>query len=286
MARFTAWRFLAVWLAVTWSGGGVWAQAKLSPAQDAEQAVDSRLEGKTAAWGTISLFTATADYEHGLKFERNPNLWCADLTVYLTCFSPWNSNEHLYQGGTLVSPKNALFAEHFSGASGSNTLHGGEVVKFVGETGVIYPRTLTGTPVRVGNTDICVGTFTEGPLPPDVLPAEVLPAGLPVDWLPMGTPVLFCNKEKQVRVGEVVSFGGCAIAPATARNRAAWTEDGPAHVGDSGSPVFVVLGGRPVLWWLFHSPGGGPSVSENIEGINALLAKGYKLRVADVGGKR
>ena len=50
--------------------------------------------------------------------------------------------------------------------------------------------------------------------------------------------------------------------------------------------VFVVLGGRPVLWWLFHTPGGGPSISDSIDGINALLTKGYKLQVADVGGKK
>ena len=261
------------------------AQTKPSPAEESTQAVDSRLAGKTAGPGTINLFAA-ADYELGLKFDRNPDLWCADLAVYLTCFSPWNSNEHAYQGGTLVSPKNALFAEHFSGASGSNTLHKGDVLKFVGETGVTYPRTLVSTPVRVGQTDICVGTFAESPLPPDVRPAEVLPAGLPVNFLPMGTPVIFCNKDKQAHVGEVVSFGGCAIAPATARQRMAWTAGGPAYVGDSGSPVFVVLGGRPVLWWLFHSPGGGPSISDSLAGINALLTRGYKLEVADVGGKK
>ena len=278
-------RFFLLVLVMWWTGGDVRAQPKLSPAQDATRAVDSRLAGKTAGPGTINLF-ATADYELGSKFDRNPNLWCADLAVYLTCFSPWNSVEHAYQGGTLVSPRNALFAEHFSGASGSNTLHKGAVVELVGVSNIVYARKLVSIPVRVGQTDICVGTFAGGPLPPDVVPAEVLPAGLPVDFLPMGTPVIFCNKDKQVHVGEVVSFGGCAIAPATARNRAAWTAGGPAYVGDSGSPVFVVLDGRPVLWWLFHSPGGGPSISENIDGINALLANGYKLQVADVGGKK
>ena len=107
----------SVWLlAAALAGGSVWAQPSPELAADATQAVDRRLAGKSVNAGTVALFSA-ADYDKGAVFTRNPNLWCADLAVYLTCFSPWNSNEHAYQGGTLVSPRNALFAEHFSGRS-------------------------------------------------------------------------------------------------------------------------------------------------------------------------
>ena len=269
------------------AGASVSAAApKLTPAEQATQAaqaIDSRLVGKNP-FSALDVF-ATADFRSGLAFIPNSRLWCLDWAPYLTCFSPWNTVEHNLQGGTLVTPKNALFAEHFSGKSGSNTLHRGDRLRFVGSGGMLYNRTLRGTPVQVGTTDICVGTFSEGPLPPDVIPAEVLPAGLPADFLPPGTPVIFCNKEKQARVGEVLSFGGCAIIPARAANRAEWTLSGPAFVGDSGSPVFVIVGGHPVLWWLFHSPGSGPSISDNLAGINALLTKGCTLKVADVGGR-
>ena len=274
-------RLLGFLLILLPASGQVYAQSKLSPAEDATRAVDSRLSGKTASPETVNLF-ATSDYALGQDFVRNPHLWCADLAVYLTCFSPWNALDHPYQGGTLVTPKNALFAEHFSGVHGSKPLHRGNIVEFVGAKGTLYWRTLVETPVEVGSTDICVGTFAEGPLPPDVVPAEVLPAGLPADFLPPGTPVLFSNKNKEVRVAEVVSFAACAIAPARPANRAPWTTGGPAVLGDSGSPVFVVLNGRPVLWWLFHSAGSGPSISDQISGINHLLARGYTLKVADV----
>ena len=274
--------FSLLLLAALLSGGAAHAQPTLDPAADATQAIDSRLVGKTPTPDAFTLFIV-ANYDKGSDFKRNPHLWCADLTVYLTCFSPWNSSEHTYQGGTLVSPKNALFAEHFSGASGSNTLHKGDKLRFVGNTGVTYSRTLVATPEEVSDTDICVGTFAESPLPPDVVPAEVFPPGVSQNLLPPGTPVIFCNKNKEVRVAEVASFVSCAIRPATSPNRAPWTLAGPAVVGDSGSPVFVVLDGRPVLWFLFHTPGSGPSISNQITGINALLADGYKLKIA--GGR-
>ncbi len=260
-------------------------EANGSAAVDATptEEIDRRLAGKTASANTVNLFSA-ADYELGLAFTRNPNLWCADLAVYLSCFSPWNSNEHAYQGGTLITPKHALFAEHFSGASGSNTLHAGDKLVFIGGGGILYTRTLKATPSRVESSDICVGTFVEHDLPPDVVPAQVLPKGLKDDFLDVGTPVIFCNKNKEARVAELVLLTGVVIRPAVEARRAPWTLSGPAFVGDSGSPIFAVVGGRAVLLALFHAPNAGPSISANIDGINAMLGGGYHLDVAKVEG--
>lgn len=263
--------------------GAVAAGVTLDPEASA-RAVDSRLVGKPPAAPPTEIF-AINDFDHGLQFPRNPMLWCADLAPYLTCFSPWNSNEHQYQGGTLITPKHALFAEHFSGRSGSNTLHGGDKLLFVGSSNVLYRRTLKDTPARVPGTDICVGTFTENDLPPDVIPAPVLPAGLKDSAFPAGTPVIFCDKDKQAKVGELVSLNGVTIRPATGPLRAPFTKGGPAIIGDSGSPIFLVVDGRLALLALFFAPNGGPSVSANIEGINSLLGRGYALDVLKIDAR-
>lgn len=252
-----------------------------TPAAAATAAIDQRLARNGANPFTINLLDHANFDTSDLTWRSG--LWCADWIPYFTCFSPWNSNEHAFQGGTLITPKHALFAEHFSGKSGSNPLHAGDVFYFLGKSNVLYKRKLQATPARVGGSDLCLGTFDRD-LPPDVIPAQVLPAGLPSNFLPPGTPVLFTNKNKELRVAEVASFGQQAIRPAQSPLRAPWTLPGPAAIGDSGCPVFILLNDRPVLWWLFHFPNAGESISANLSVLNSMVGKGYKLDVATVKG--
>ncbi len=275
ISLFRIWLGLVVVTGVVSGVTTVWAEDR---GDDPARAIDSRLAGKASSTTTYYILGG-GDMDHGTNFTWNPNLWCADLTVYFTCFSPWNSNEHAYQGGTLITPKHAIFAEHFSGKSGSNTLRAGEQLVFMGKSGINYRRTLVASPERVGTTDICVGTFKESDLPPDVVPAQLLPAQMKDSDLPPGTPVIFCNKNKEARVAELVSATGVVIRPATDPKRAPWTLSGPAFVGDSGSPIFAVLDGQLVLLALFHAPNYGPALAPNAEAINAVLERGYKVKV-------
>ena len=284
-ARF---RFIcsrAALLVCLWSlptGGCARAADHPAIAKAAAEAIDQRLSGKPPGPATFNLWNPT-DFENGITFAWNPGLWCADWQPYFTCFSPFNSNDHAYQAGTLITSKHVLFAEHFSGASGSHPFHARDTLVFMTRGRAVFKEALVGPPLRVGSSDLCIGTL-EHDLPPSVVPAQVLPPGLPADFLPPGTPVLFANKNKELRVAEVASFGQQAIMAARAPLRAPWTLPGPAAVGDSGCPVFILLNGRPVLWWLFHFTNAGESISMNISVINRMLGRGYQLDVAKVEG--
>ncbi len=72
--------------------------------------VDGRLADKNP--GASKAILAAGDFNTGRGWQRNPNLWCADLD--LTCFSPWNSTEHNLQGGTLITRQHVLLANHIS----------------------------------------------------------------------------------------------------------------------------------------------------------------------------
>ena len=248
----------------------------------ASAAVDSRLLGKSAGNSTVALFAA-ADYVGGTAFTRNPGLFCADLDW--TSFSPWNSTEGPYQGGSAITARHVLLANHFSGPTGgSNPMTAGTTkIAFVDNASVTYQRTVTAL-TRIGTTDLLIGTL-DSDLPASITPDTVLPGGLSDSLLPAGTAALYGNQAKTIHVAEITDFFGSSIAAATTANRAPWTTAGPAVVGDSGSPVSLILNGQRVLWCLFHTAtGGGDLPGANVAAINAVLAQAgnYALRVASL----
>ena len=254
------------------------ANAYLNLGQEASDAVDSRLAGKVPG-ANVNLF-AGADYAGGTAFTRNPGLFCADLDW--TFFSPWNSTEGPYQGGSAITPRHALLADHFSDpVLGTPPMSIGTVLAFVDDNNVVVKRTITAFN-RIGTTDLLIATL-DSDLPASIRPAAVLPGNLPAAWFPAGTAVLCADKDKLIHVAEISGFASADIAPAAAPNRAPWTTPGPGVGGDSGSPVVLVLDGQVVLWFLFHTEiGGGDLPGSYVSQINAVLAQAgsYALTVA------
>ena len=241
--------------------------------------VDRRLSGKDPG-ASRAIFIA-GDFNTGKGWKRNPNLWCADLD--LTCFSPWNSTEHNLQGGTLITRRHVLLANHFSNPfTGTPPMvPGATTIEFVGGDNTIYSRTITRF-TQVKSTDLLIGTL-DSDLPDQITPAFLFPADQR-KFVPAGTPLIYTDQEKWACVGECVDGAGpnITLRPATVAGRTAWTTGGPARVGDSGSPVFLPLRGHAVLVCHFFFANGGPSTGYYAAAINAVTGKDYPVREATI----
>ncbi len=239
--------------------------------------VDGHLAGKEP--GVSRPIFASGDYVNGKDWVRNPNLWCKDLD--LTCFSPWNSTEHNLQGGTLITRRHVLLANHFSNpVTGTPPMTPGvTTIQFVARDNTVYTRTISKL-TQVKNTDLLIGTLDRD------LPAAITPAQLfPFDQnkgLPRGIPLIYTGQEKWASVGECVSGAGAAVVlqPATAPGRVPWTTPGVARVGDSGSPVFLPNHGRAVLVCHFYFSTGGPGTGFYTAAINAITGPDYPVTEA------
>ena len=217
------------------------------------------IDGRIASKGpnlARTLF-ASGNFNTGEGYVRNPDLWCADLD--LTCFSPWNSTEHNLQGGTLITRRHVLLANHFSNPyTGTPPMIPGiTAIKFVARDNTLYTRTISRlTPVK--GTDLLIGTLDRD-LPDKITPAPLFPFDRGA-VVPPGTPVIYTDQEKWACVGECVIGAGkfFTLRPATLAGRSTLTTPGPARVGDSGSPVFLPLHGRAVLLGHFFFANGGP----------------------------
>ena len=112
-------------------------------------------------------------------------------------------------------------------------------------------------------------------------PAGLLPAGVVNHLLP-GTPLLPTNQQKRVVVTELAGLAGgeIVVRPAVAPGRRAWTASPPAVIGDSDSPTFVLIDGKPRLLLTYHTNITGPAPSENLAALRAMIGDKYPLDVA------
>ena len=142
----------------------------------------------------------------GTNYSWNPSAWTAN--VYLTCVSPYNSFSGAYRAGTLITPQDALVANHYQYGVGT-------VVQFVDQSNVIHTATVASSS-EVGTSDFYLVHFS-APLPSTITPCQVLPADYAKD-LPLADgstnldgpgvatlnnlPVLVLNQYKQAMVGD------------------------------------------------------------------------------------
>ena len=247
-------------------------------AQNAATGMDSLLAGKTPSPATRNFFKVYDNVAH--TYVRNPECVAAGLDT--TCISVANSANADGSGGsrgcvTMITPLHGVTNNHFVQPYENGVVH-----YFVDRANAVHARTVVDS-AQVGGVDIRVVTFNE-PLPASIQPAQLLPAGVATRLLAAGTPLLATNQQKQVIVTELLAATSADIIvrPALAPNRRVWTTDPPAVIGDSDSPTFVIVDRRPRLLFTYYTNVSGPSLSENLKGIGALLNKGYTLDVAEI----
>ena len=255
--------------------------AALSATNLVARSVDARLETASPTNG-LARFVG---YPNGAKqdtFTPNPAFWAKD--VDFSCASPWNSVHGNLRAGTLISKRHVLFAKHFPLAKGARIL-------FVDRKGDVCPCRIADMR-PIANSDAVVGLLNYE-VTPNIRPAKILP----LDWAGAlgagaGLPVVTLNQKEEAVVGELGGLsplgGGSWIGarqpdPGTLRGAFARR----IVSGDSGNPVFLLVGKEPVLVYCLHTGGGGggPAVHALRIAIQAAmdaLAPGYRLETVDL----
>jgi len=261
---------------------------------DAAHAVDSRIAGKDPA-DAIHIFNTNC-YDSGI-FVRNTNCWAADLD--LTCISPWNDYtpgqwDERHHAGTLISPRHAIFAEHFH-------IPAGNTLRFVDATNGIYDATIASVHhVVTNNADLTVAVLDSDVPTNRISFAKILPANFTnyLGHIDLHVPSLCLDQEEKalihdlgenrLRYPTIVGTGSYFSFPSYGdrKNYYDVTEAGTGLIaGDSGNPAFIILNDEPVLItvWTVGSSGIGTAITRFKDEINAVMnATGYSLSEIDL----
>jgi hypothetical protein len=204
------------------------------------------------------------------NFVRATNGW--SYGVDLTCASPWNSYTANKRAGTLVTPQHILYATHYPAPLATS-------FRFIDATNGIHDRTLTAQMLLPN--DVAVGRLS-APLPASISPAKILSTAdtgcfLGVEALRdcPGLRLLYLDQYEQAwqastpmdwPVGTehyMVAFNGSPTLPFSRLE---------AIGGDSGNPIFLVIGTNPVLFSTFYGPTFGPGMAANAPAIETAMA--------------
>lgn len=276
--KSTTGRLAGAWL--------LWAATASLHAQNITIATTGAIQGLLQAAGnpTVSmpLWTVRSDAPPA-HYERNPLVWTG-ANVDLSGKAVWNSFTNSF-GTTAVSPRHVVYADHVHGVYPPGT-----IVRFVSAAGLVVERLVVSS-ARIGATDIDLSTL-DFPLPETIHWFKVMPR----NWF------LSCSRQAPGTLGGMPCIVLDANTQSVAvKDLAAFTPDGfftanpvdpvrrsftrELHTGDSGSPMFILVGRELVLDGLYHSAAGGPELSANLALLDAAMdGSGYRMTVAVLSG--
>ncbi len=225
------------------------------------EGIDSRLgDGTDKAVFSVQDHAAT-------NYVRNTNSWVADID--LTGVSPWSSNLGRFYCGTLIGSDCALFASHT--LLWNATLPVGGTIRFITSDNRVIERTMVSR-AQVSYTDFTLVRLSAAISTNDCRPALLLPADQAEYMAYSGSygelrPFLWVDQyENALCANTTLINQNCTLRESTNSVRSLYSK--LPVVGDSGSPMFLVLSGsRPILISTLSSTLGGPSVGY----YNALI---------------
>lgn len=248
------------------------------------RSVDDRLRVAVAPPESMPIYNDYYVNASNGVFELNSSCWARDLDF--SCLSVWNdSNEPHSHGGTVISKRHILWADHWK-------LRTGNSLYFLGTNGVVYSRIIEGVKkviINGVNSDINVAVLTDE-LPDSVAPVSLLSSNA-YHSINIGKflPALVVNQDKQAIVHDIgkISYLGdnsCTVSHSRSSNNLRYGYHRQIRSGDSGSPTFLIYGNKLVLLGLHWTVGTDSSVAMAVEQIQETmdyLAPGYKLRIED-----
>ena len=206
-------------------------------------------------------------------FVVNTNLWCRD--VDLSCVSVWHQDEFSKNEtrgtmtATAITRRHILVSNHwYSNQYRFCDTNGNVVVREHDRTRRIY-----------GDTYLARLTV---PLPTSVVPAKLLSAGY-AEYIRDGKylPSVCVNENQQVMVGELEDLDTCVngfqhygkVSSTNIVTESRESIRGSISIGQSSSPVFLLVEGTPVLLLIKHlgyqdalqwNPTWGPTLSHYV----------------------
>jgi hypothetical protein len=216
-------------------------------------------------------------------YTRNPTCWASSLDW--TGVSPHNSAGGFQRGGTLISPRHLIWANHFN-------IPNGTTMTFVSAENQIVTRTLTNS-LQISSSDIRVGVLNSD-IGASVSHYSVLPSNWD-DYLVTVSqtyiPLVTTDQEQKAICRElsnisITAHGGRMFHRlAQVSPRQNFSEN--IVVGDSGRPMFMIINGEMVFLGCHYNTGAIVSLHEYITEINAAmttLGGGYQLTQVDLSG--
>lgn len=266
-----------------------------SVAANSSTFIDNALIGKSAT-NALALYSTRNDSSS--TYVRNVNFWAASIDF--SCSSVWNSSGGNLYGATLVSPRHVVFANHAPSMNGAT-------LRFVTGSNSVVTRTVTAA--QYATSDISVGIL-DSDVPAGITFATALASGTTKfapptsdDWVtyPARIPAVGFNQSKQGLVVDMVleqpqGYQGADwnltafMTPVNAQRKAF---NAPIIVGDSGSPIFLIVNTHPVLVTLWWYPNGGPTYrtyntqvnsAMHTLSVNAGIGTNYQLTLEDLSG--
>jgi len=195
----------------------------------------------------------------------------------LTCASPWNSTGGTRRAGTAITPRHAVCANHYPVPVGAT-------IRFVASDNTVITRTVVQA-ARI----FCNGVGTDAwmilldsDLPASITPCKIFPDGYET-YLPAGAttaaafalPLLAMDFSENGIALDIIAELATATVPTmtfgapTIPHRLAFYD--PIIVGDSGNPIFAVIGSELWLLSTFFGAGSGPFYGGLVPELNAMI---------------
>ena len=248
------------------------------------------------------LMQAGADRRLFSAFTASPIGWTRNPASWVRVFN-WTGTAAGINGlggvggGTLITRRHVLFANHVPYPARPFDIF------FVNKDSRTFQYKVTALQ-QVGDTDISIGTLDR-----DADPSLNVYRVLPDNWLQyvanktetfnvMGVtgtrsqfilPVLYTGQDKKVSTGDVTSVNAGTATVTIPAFEVARAYGEPVRVGDSGNPIFAMIGDELVLlggWWRNATAAGEVGSFPWIATYRGAIEKvtGQKLLVAEMSG--
>ena len=194
----------------------------------------------------------------------------------LTCASPWNSAGSNQRAGTAITPRHAVCAKHYPVPVGAT-------MRFITSDNTVITRTVVQAGIVTTSAQDAWMVLLDSDLPASITPCKLFPDGyetylpagvssvaayalplLAMDFSENGTVLDFINQFSKYNGSPFAFYGAPTIS-----HRLAFYD--PIISGDSGNPIFGVIGSELWLLSTFFGGGSGPFYGGLVTELNAMI---------------